>query len=465
MTYLRAFRFGLWLADIVLLELSFYGIYWWRFKTGIFANPVVFTAPEIFIPSLVISAYWSLLFTWFGLYRFDPLDSRDAAIRNSGKAMGFGVLLLFILTFDPGDPLPASRVILASYGFAVLGIVVGNRVVLLTILREFRIRGIGVRKTLLIGSGNRAGLMIRHVRQHPELGFRLRAALTSGGFPAEEKSGLPTVGRYSDIRSVLRKLSIGVVLLAPEPGEERSLFKLVRLLRDSAVRVFTQADQYQTLIGSVRPARFHGHPLIEIRPELLSPVERFLKRMVDILFSFMLLLVTGPFWLLIAALIAIDSRGPVFYAQRRSGRGGREFMMLKFRSMIRGAEEDTGAVWAVKGDPRITRVGKILRAWRLDELPQLLNVLMGHMSLVGPRPERREFVEQFVARVPLYERRMNVKPGLTGWSQVHLSYDTSEEQIPLKLKHDLFYIENMSLPFDMRILFMTLFVVLKGEGQ
>jgi exopolysaccharide biosynthesis polyprenyl glycosylphosphotransferase len=456
-------RVILFAADFLLLEAAFYGVFWWRFQSGMFNNPVMFNAGELFAPSLFITAYWLLLFAWFGLFRFDPLQSRRVAAGASSKAAAVGVLVLFILTFRAEEPLPSTRVILVSYGVAIFLIVAGNRVGLLTILRALRIRGIGAFRTLLVGSGKRAGDILRHVRMHPELGMLVQGAVASHNGGAHIAS-IPVLGSYSRFAHLLRSGSFDAVLLAPDEEDEHSLARLLRILREFRVRALIFADQYNILVGEVKPRRVHGHPLVDVRPELLSIAERTLKRAMDIVFAASLLMLSLPVWILLALLIPLESAGPVFYAQRRVGLGGKTFTMFKFRSMERDAELETGAVLAAPDDPRVTHIGRLIRATRLDELPQLVNVLLGNMSLVGPRPERKEFVERFVKEIPLYERRLNVKPGLTGWSQVHLKYDSRADQISTKLQYDFFYIENMSLPLDMKILFMTLFVVLRGEG-
>ena len=462
MRYLLPLRIVLFILDVIDLEIAYFGAYWWRFETGLFANPISFTAPEQLIPSLVVTVYWVLLFAWFGLYRYDPLQSRSETALHALKAAAFGVLILFILTFDPNQPLPQSRVILISYGVAIYLIVAGNRVLLSTILRALRVRGIGVSPTLMIGDGDQARHLLNHVSCHPELGFRVCGFL--GRHSPDLPVSVPWYGGYSQLRELLRSGRFTTLLFSVEPQEATVLQRLVKLLRGFAVRAFVGADQYPTLIGEVRPARVHGHPLLEVRPELLSPVERFLKRVTDMAVSLLLLLLTLPIWILLSILIPLNSPGPVFYSQRRVGLNGREFTLFKFRSMVYDAEAMTGAVLAVEQDPRVTRIGRWLRATRLDELPQLLNVLLGQMSLVGPRPERLEFVQQYARAIPLYERRLNVKPGITGWSQVHLKYDSRADQISTKLSYDFFYIEHMSLPLDMKILFMTLFVILRGEG-
>ena len=189
------------------------------------------------------------------------------------------------------------------------------------------------------------------------------------------------------------------------------------------------------------------------------------KRLFDILISFLILILTFPLLVIIGIAIKLDSEGPVFYKQERCGIGGKIFKIYKFRTMKKDAEKLSGPVWSQKNDPRITRVGKFLRKVRMDELPQMLNILKGEMSLVGPRPERPFFVEKFALEIPYYKRRLRVKPGVTGWAQVKHKYDENIEDVKTKLKFDLFYIENMSLRMDLKILIRTIFVVLFGKGH
>ncbi|MCJ7552666.1 MAG: sugar transferase, partial [Ignavibacteriaceae bacterium] len=190
-----------------------------------------------------------------------------------------------------------------------------------------------------------------------------------------------------------------------------------------------------------------------------------LKRLSDIFVSIFFLASNSPVILISAILIKLDSKGPVFFKQERSGLNGRLFKIVKFRSMYVDAEKHTGPIWSQKDDPRITKVGKIIRILRIDELPQMYNVLKGEMSLVGPRPERPFFVEKLSEQIPYYKRRLKVRPGITGWAQVKHKYDESIEDVKIKLRYDLFYIENMSIRMDMKILFRTVFVVLFRKGH
>jgi exopolysaccharide biosynthesis polyprenyl glycosylphosphotransferase len=217
--------------------------------------------------------------------------------------------------------------------------------------------------------------------------------------------------------------------------------------------------------GMARTEQIYGLPMIEVMPEPMKPWESSAKRLLDIVVSSLVLLIGSPLWLSVAALIRITSHGPAIFSQERVGQYGRLFTMYKFRTMLDDAESDTGPVWATEDDPRYTRIGRWLRRTRFDEVPQLINVLKGDMSLVGPRPERQFFVEKLVKEVPLYRRRLRVKPGITGIAQVKWKYDQSVEDVRQKVKYDLFYISNMSLRMDLKILFATVRTMLSGKGH
>lgn len=448
------------LLDLIVLESAFFFIFWWRFETGMFANPVTFASSEVIVPSLFVSLFWVLHFAVFGLYRFDPLESRAIVAANCARTALYGCLIIFIATFDPSNPLPTTRVILVTYGVGVMAGITFTRLALLTVLQDLRVRGVIGFQTLVIGSGIKLASTLQYLRTNRFVGARII------GFVGEndDEAQVKWLGKASDLRRAVVKNKCELVYIAYNENETHFLNRTIALLSTLPVRQFLPADHYQILLGAVKPLGRRGQPMVEIRRDLLTPIEAVLKRLFDVVASLILFVVTLPVWVIAALLIVVDSRGPIFYAQTRVGIRGNKFRMLKFRSMIPDAESETGPSLVTKGDSRITRVGRYLRSTRIDELPQLLNVLVGHMSLVGPRPERPEFIEEFSRTSPLFKRRLNVKPGLTGWAQVHLQYDATIVAPEKKLEMDLYYIENMSLPLDIKILFMTMFVVLRGEG-
>ena len=223
-------------------------------------------------------------------------------------------------------------------------------------------------------------------------------------------------------------------------------------------------DLYDIISGQARTNQIYGFPLIEVTPQIMAPWEEATKRMIDILVSSLILIVGSPLWVLVAILIKLDSAGPVLYKQERVGKDGTRFNLVKFRSMYQNAEK-SGPQWAGKQDPRITRVGKVMRKLHLDEIPQMSNVLKGEMSLIGPRPERPMFVEQLSKEIPMYPRRLKVRPGITGWAQVKHKYDESIDDVRRKVQYDLFYIENISLRMDFKIILSTIQHMLLGRGH
>ncbi|MEW6259338.1 MAG: TIGR03013 family XrtA/PEP-CTERM system glycosyltransferase [Thermodesulfobacteriota bacterium] len=284
--------------------------------------------------------------------------------------------------------------------------------------------------------------------------------------PPPSLSECPLLGRPNQLESVLTRHSDALVVLAkPEYRDP----KLIQQMLDAKMKGFEVIDIavfYEQLAGRI--------PIRYLRDEWLLCAEGFrlvsrrvtqkIKRIMDIGFAVLLLVLSSPLWVFTALAIVLESRGPVFYRQKRVGWKGRVFDILKFRSMVADAEALGRPVWASEGDPRITRVGRIIRALRIDELPQIINILKGDMSLIGPRPERPEFVAELERQIPYYGLRHSVPPGVTGWAQVNYPYGASIEDTIRKLEYDLYYIKNMSFYLDLKICLLTVGVVFWGHG-
>ena len=341
-----------------------------------------------------------------------------------------------------------------------------GRVVLRTIHRKLLEAGIGRKKTLIIGWCHKARELFDIVKDAPALGYHVVGFIKTGEKNTQDSyRGCAIMGTLSNLKKIIRRNAIQEVLIALPRRSERNLEEVIIQCNGTAVGMKIVPDLYDVIIGQVRTNQIYGFPLIEILPQLMPTWEKAVKRLGDMLFSLIILVGFFPIWLLLALAIKLDSRGSIFYIQQRVGRGGKVFRMIKFRSMVTGAEKMTGPVWAANNDPRVTRVGRFLRRLRLDEIPQLINILDGDMSLVGPRPERPYFVEQLKKEFPLYTRRLRIRPGLTGWAQVKGEYDQSLDHVKVKLEYDLFYLENMSLRMDLKILLHTLYVMIRGKGQ
>jgi Undecaprenyl-phosphate glucose phosphotransferase len=314
--------------------------------------------------------------------------------------------------------------------------------------------GIGLKRVLIAGSGDLGRMVADKVLQHRELGFQVvgfvddRAAGDHIGY-----RGLPLLGMLPETDEIIRREKIDHVYVALPLEEHVKMLGLVEATNREGVDVHVVPDLLQFIALRARLENLDGVPIISLNDVPLRGFNSLLKRAIDIAISGSALFSLGLPFAVIALLIRRGSKGPIFYTQERMGLDGKAFHVYKFRSMYVGAEDDTGPVWARDEDPRCTPVGKWLRKLDLDELPQLWNVLRGDMSIVGPRPERPYFVEQFKHRIPQYMLRHKVKAGITGWAQVNgWRGNTSLEK---RIEYDLYYIENWSVGLDIKIMWLT----------
>ncbi len=268
--------------------------------------------------------------------------------------------------------------------------------------------------------------------------------------------GVPVYPGLRDFRAIVEKHGVKYAFIALDPQDYPSLHKITLLCQKHGLEYDIASDFYDVV---------YGHSIQNVFKEVFTPGPFNLRRFFDLTFALVTFILFLPLWILVAIAIKLDSRGTVLYSQERVGYGGKTFRIYKFRTMVQDAEKQTGPTWASKSDPRITRVGQFLRKTRIDEIPQLLNVLAGNMSVIGPRPERPYFVEKFKENIPMYGNRLKVKPGLTGLAQVESGYDESEEDVKRKLSYDITYIQKQNILLDLKIMFKTIWVVLTGKGQ
>ena len=439
----------------------------WAKHNGALSGPTFpFVLENYLVPIVLITAYWILLFLFFGLYGSWKAGSRFDEIVGVGKITVLGSLALLIpLRVHPNLEIlfPSPGKLMLYWGLMIAFVGTG-RIGIRTFQRHLLIKGIGRRRAAIVGCDERGRQLLRDVRDFPALGRDVVGFVRNGEEdPQGRIEGVPILGKISELPGIIRTHRIDEVLIA-HSGSRTEVLDLVSSSDLHPVTVSVVPDLYDIASGRVRTNQIYGFPLVEIFPTLMPAWERRVKRSMDVVISILILVGLAPIWALVGLLIKLDSRGPVFFGQKRVGRNGEMFTAYKFRSMIPNAEEETGPVWAEENDPRITRVGRALRKLRIDEVPQFLNVLDGDMSIVGPRPERPYFVGQFRQEIPLYTRRWCVQPGITGWAQTKHRYDRSLDDVREKLKYDLFYIENMSLRMDIKILLRTIWVMLGGRG-
>jgi sugar transferase (PEP-CTERM system associated) len=328
-------------------------------------------------------------------------------------------------------------------------------------------RRLFARKALIVGAGELADNLLEAVSQRKDLSYDIRGIVRH---PQEKPGlkmaqGIPMHQGFDGLCDLAEAEEASSLIVALD--DKRGIMPYNELLncKVRGLSVIDGESFYEEITGKLLVEKINPSWLIFSEGFRKSPFSRFLKRLVGFVLAMVMGILLFPLMLLVAVAIKLDSPGPVIFSQERVGENGEIFMLHKFRSMRQDAEKESGPVWATEDDPRITRVGRIIRKLRIDELPQLRNVLNGEMSFVGPRPERPFFVEQLRKNVPYYDERFSVKPGLTGWAQVMYSYGASEEDALEKLKYDLYYIKNMSLVLDLIVIFHTIKIVLLGRGS
>jgi exopolysaccharide biosynthesis polyprenyl glycosylphosphotransferase len=448
------YRTLLLLGDLAIVAAAWMGAYALRFHAGIPA-PLGVPPVEPYLSALIVLLPgWAWLFRRRGLYtprRVDSPLSELAAVVAAGTTV---TVLLVAVGFFFRSYFFSRGVVLLFWLLAISG-VAAFRLAARKVLFALHRRGRHLRSALVVGGGRLAEQVIDRIHERPQLGLRVVGVLA--GEKSPRVHGVPVLGRYEQVKPVLHLCGAHQVIVALPREDADRLEPLLDQLEDELVDIRLVPDVLHVATLSSSVEDFDGLPVINLRESPLVGWAAIQKRVFDVAVSSLLLLVTLPVMAVIALAIRLSAGAPVLYRQERMGLDGHVFWMLKFRTMVHDAERETGPVWARREDPRETRVGSFLRRTSLDELPQLWNVLRGDMSLVGPRPERPVFIEQFRREVPGYMLRHKVKAGLTGWAQVHRwRGDTSLQE---RIEHDLYYIRHWSLGLDVRILLMTLWRV------
>jgi Undecaprenyl-phosphate glucose phosphotransferase len=407
-----------------------------------------------------IVVVWAVAFRAFDLYRPRRLGSRLSEWVDIAKASTLGSLVLVAMMAFFFRSFEFSRLVILYFWVLSIVSVSFSRAVFREGLRVARRRGYNLRHAVIVGSGELAESVIGRLRFRPDVGIQVL------GVVSDDKEGVGPqtkwLGGYADLRAVLDSHPVDHVILAMPHDDIGRLPTLIGEIGDDPVAIHVVPDiiRFASLRGGVE--EFEGVPFIHLRESPLQGWNRILKRIFDLAFGGLALVVAAPVMALVALGIRLTSPGPILYRQERMGLDGQRFWMLKFRTMPMDAEARTGPVWAKPDDPRRTGLGAVLRRFSLDELPQLFNVLRGEMSLVGPRPERPVFVEEFRRKIPGYMLRHKVKAGITGWAQVNgWRGQTSLER---RIEYDLDYIERWSLAFDLKILWITLVRVFRGQN-
>lgn len=494
---------ALLLLDGIAVVLAYLGFRLLGAELGLLVAPTGVAAFSL--PSIsVLLGFWVVLYVFAGLYSERYAASRFDEFVTVLKVVTLGTVLLFFVVFVERLDAHAARSAVVLYGLLTLLMVGGARLGFRSIQKALIVRGRGVHRAVIVGWSEQVESVYNEVQRYPAAGLRVVGAVRLQPEPVAElalanadvdagetlaQRALQLNGEgdvapkfngeglaISDhgiaaLPELIERLGVQDVLIALGPNDHAYLDEVLRVcdgISDRSGRPIALKlvpDFYAAVGGMARTEHMYGLPLIEVLPVPTPAWERHTKRIIDTVVSLAILVVGMPIWLGIAAAVRATSPGPAIYRQKRTGQHGRPFVIYKYRTMQHDAERDTGPVWASRHDKRVTRLGRWLRAFRLDEIPQLLNVVKGEMSLVGPRPERPAFVERLSREIPLYSRRHRVKPGITGLAQVKWGYDQDIEDVRQKLKYDLMYIEHMSLRMDFQILLQTLKAIFERRGH
>jgi len=417
----------------------------------------------VWFKSLLITFVCQTCLYYNDLYDLEITDSFTELALRLLQALGFSAIILACIYIVFPETIIGRGIFIVSIAFVIVFIVSWRFCYSLIIDR-----GIFNQRIILLGSGKFAQNIMHEINDKKDCGYTVSLVVPDSSDNTDlvsDKNAIKILkNNYQGLCEIAKSFNINKIIVALT--EKRGIFPTKELLkcRVDGIEVLEGNSFYERLTGKLIVEHINPGWLIFSDGFQKPPFRRFLKRTFDLILSFTFLVIFLPVIIITTILIKIDSRGPIFFSQERVGEKRKKYMMYKFRSMIPSAEKLSGPVWAEDNDNRITRVGKFIRKWRIDEIPQLWNVLKGNMSFAGPRPEREFFVKKLADIIPYYDERFTVKPGITGWAQVSYGYGASVDDAIEKLNYDLFYIKNLSTFMDFVIILRTIKTVLFGKG-
>ena len=430
--------------------------------------PFLFNS-QFWLGVVSITLFWLVLYFLSGYYKKVYRKSRLIELGQTLLQSFVGVLVIFFVAIlDDFIPSYKNYYISISILFVVhfMATYIFRFVFTTHTVNKIHNRYIGF-STLIVGGGNSAVDMFKNITELKKSGGNLIVGFVNGmdenGYNL--KKHIPYLGSYKDLCSIIKSNNIEEVLIAIEQSEQHQILEgIINDLEGVDVVIKVKPNNYDILAGRVKMQSIFDVPLIEIKYDLMSVWLFSLKRVIDVVISLSALFLLFPLFLISAILVKIGSQGPVFFYQERIGIHGGLFKIIKFRSMSIDAEKN-GPQLSSDSDPRITKWGNIMRRYRIDELPQFWNVLIGEMSLVGPRPEREFYAKKIIEKAPHYKHLQKVKPGITSWGMVRYGYASSVDEMIERLRYDIIYIENMSIFNDLKVLIYTFKIVFQGRGK
>lgn len=460
------------IADYLSAALAWILFFYYR-KNAISPLPVnsffhSFSSTDILNAFIYLPLFWLTMHLFSGAY-FNPYrKSRIIEIYRTLIITLIGSIAIYFISFLDDEPIIFAYYYKSFFIYLFIQFTIcslGRFFVLNYIKNQINNGKFGY-NTLIIGGNKQAINIYKDI-----VGNQVKLGYTFKGFVYADDTGnngmsdyLPKLGSIDELEKIIDEHHIEEIIIAIDTSEHNKLQYILAQLSHRKAIIKITPDLYDIISGSVKTSNVFGAVLIEIYPELMPDWQRVLKRTLDILISILVLILLSPLYLFSAIKVKLSSQGSIFYKQTRIGLYGKSFLIYKFRSMLLNAE-DNGPALSSENDPRITKWGKVMRKWRIDELPQFYNILKGEMSLVGPRPERKYYIDIISQTYPHYKYLHKVKPGLSSWGMVKYGYAENIDEMIERMRYDLLYIKNCSLVLDFKIMIYTILVILQGRGK
>ncbi len=429
---------------------------------------IVLNDNKFYIGIVAISFFWLFLYTISGSYHNIYRKARMSELGQTLLISIIGVIIIFFaLILDDVIQTYKNYYKLFTNLFLLHFLITVTFRLILTSRNLYKLkhRVIGF-NSIIVGSNGNAISIYNEIESQPKSAFnRFVGFVHAVEYPSYQlEKFIPNLGHFSNLRHLIADMNIEEVIIATERSEHNTIEQIISEIEDTDVLIKVIPDMQDFLLGTVKTTSIYQTPLIQVSFDFMPVWQANLKRFLDVVLSALAMVILAPVYLFCIIGVKLSSKGPVFYTQERIGISGKTFMIPKFRSMFTNAENGIPML-SSKNDARVTPFGKMMRKTRLDEIPQFFSVLIGDMSLVGPRPERQYFIDQITKRAPHYRLLLKVKPGITSWGQVKYGYAENVDQMVERLKYDILYLENMSLAMDIKIMAYTLLTVMKGSGQ